>query len=235
MTLKTRLTELINDMRDEQLAFDSGLTPADRDEIGQPDNWSAKDMLAHNIVWAGRRLGNLELLEKGEKPPQVSYGDFEEPNRAIFEENRDASWAAVQEMIVDTYGRLDAYLERTSEPDLLVVPEFDERPIWRIIAGNFISHPMWHLWEYLERHGYASVRYGEPFAQRMLVLHEDDAWHGLVYYNLACQHALTGNSAEAIKNLAEALQLNPGLAEWSQQDNDLNSIREEAGYKALYD
>ena len=34
--------------------------------------------------------------------------------------------------------------------------------------------------------------------------------------------------------LAEALRLNPDLIEWSKQDSDLDSIRDDPAYQALY-
>jgi tetratricopeptide (TPR) repeat protein len=53
---------------------------------------------------------------------------------------------------------------------------------------------------------------------------------GVVQYNLACHYALAGETETAIKKLREALELNPELAEWSKEDSDLASIREEPGY-----
>ena len=59
-------------------------------------------------------------------------------------------------------------------------------------------------------------------------------WVGVTRYNIACAQALTGELEEAIQNLSEALKLNPGLIEWSKQDPDFDSIREEEAYKAIY-
>ena len=96
---------------------------------------------------------------------------------------------------------------------------------------------MFHLWEYLEKHGYSDLipdLFGERFFEKMQALHDDDGWRGSVYYNLACHYALTGDKDKAVENLAHALRLKPGLTEWSQQDSDLDSIRETEGYKAIF-
>ncbi len=54
-------------------------------------------------------------------------------------------------------------------------------------------------------------------------------------YNLACQYSLLGTTAEAIRELQEALTLNPGLTDWSKQDPDLDAIRDEPEYQAIYE
>jgi hypothetical protein len=46
---------------------------------------------------------------------------------------------------------------------------------------------------------------------------------------------LLGDKETAINELREALKLNPGLKEWSQQDPAFQPIRGKAGYKALYE
>jgi hypothetical protein len=237
MTLNTRLTELLHFMRDELLAFDDRLTESQRAETGAPDHWSAKDEVAHCIVWTGRTLADVQAIAAGEPKPERESEDFDEENLLIFERHRNDTWEEVKEMVLDTYGRLDAFLDGKSEDDLLAHPEEQEYPVWREVAGNGISHPMFHIWEYLEKHGHAgqiSCLFGNAFFDRMLALHDDPGWQGTATYNLACQHALSGQSEQAIEYLDRALHLNPGLKEWSRQDSDLDSLRDMPGYQALY-
>jgi len=56
-----------------------------------------------------------------------------------------------------------------------------------------------------------------------------------VKYNLACHYSLLGAAAEAIRELQESLALNPGLIDWSKQDPDLDAIRGEPEYQAMYE
>ena len=49
-----------------------------------------------------------------------------------------------------------------------------------------------------------------------------------------CAYALAGQKDKAIAKLGQALRLQPDLTEWSQQDPDFASIREDAAYLALY-
>jgi hypothetical protein len=44
-----------------------------------------------------------------------------------------------------------------------------------------------------------------------------------------------GDKQKAINELRQALRLRPDLTEWSQQDPDFEPIRDEAGYKAIYE
>jgi tetratricopeptide (TPR) repeat protein len=74
----------------------------------------------------------------------------------------------------------------------------------------------------------------EEAAKLLLELDESQSWQGVVGYNLACHYALAGETKIAIEKLREALELNPELTEWSKEDSDLASLREEPGYIALY-
>ena len=238
MTLNKRLSDLLRTMRDEVLDFDGRLNDEQRAETGLPDAWSAKDEVAHCMVWAGRTLDDIQAAAAGEPTPEPESDDFSEENRIVFERHRDDTWEQVKKMVEGTYGRAIAFVDGKAESDLLAHPEGLEYPVWREIAGSYISHTMFHIWEYLEKHGYASEIpgiFGEQFFERVIALHDDPGWRGTAYYNLACQDALNGNSEQAIAYLSQALHYNPNLIEWSQQDSDLDSLRELDAFKALYD
>ena len=53
-------------------------------------------------------------------------------------------------------------------------------------------------------------------------------------YNLACVYALSGLKDQAIQAVKESFPLNPYLVEWSKKDSDLDSIRQEPAFLALY-
>lgn len=52
-------------------------------------------------------------------------------------------------------------------------------------------------------------------------------------YNLACCEARLGETEEAIKHLAAALELRPSLAELAREDSDLDAIREDTRFEEL--
>ena len=87
----------------------------------------------------------------------------------------------------------------------------------------------------LTRHGQAALatRMGEEGAARLGALDDSPTWRGEILYNLACQFALNGDRAKALALLTESLSLQPGLREWSTQDADLVSLREDPAFLAL--
>jgi hypothetical protein len=53
-------------------------------------------------------------------------------------------------------------------------------------------------------------------------------------YNLACLYAVTGRPHRALKLLPEALRLDPWLVEFSKHDADLETLRNDPAFQALY-
>ena len=85
------------------------------------------------------------------------------------------------------------------------------------------------------RHGQAALatRMEEEGAARLGALDDSPSWRGEILYNLACQFALNGEHEKALVLLTESLSLQPGLREWSTQDADLVSLREDPAFLAL--
>ena len=161
-------------------------------------------------------------------------------NAREFEEYRDRPWSEILEQAAEATRQLVEQVEGRSEVELRgteTLPWQEGRPLWRLIAGSSYIHPMtMHLAPiYVERgeKEYATELQREG-AELLGELDEGESWQGLVRYNLACHYALVGEVTEALEKLREALGLNPGLTEWSQEDPDLASIREEPDYQALY-
>jgi hypothetical protein len=240
MTLNNRLSDLLDYMLHVQLTLDKRLPEEELARAGAFENWSIKDTLAHNAEWDNRHRAELEAIERGEQLPGPDDGDDEEDreNALIFEMHRDKSWDEVRDMLRDAYGRAGDYLGRVSEDTLVApYPADPDRPSWRFLAGNHVLHPMIHIWEYLKQNDHAGLvpeLFGEPFAERLLAVSDDPHWHGTTLYNLACMYALAGKTEQAIEQLGQALAMEPGLTEWSQQDADLDSLRGEPAFQALY-
>lgn len=66
--------------------------------------------------------------------------------------------------------------------------------------------------------------------EQIVSLNPDDAY---AHYNLACGYSRTGRSAEALRELAEAIRLDPKLATAALGDTDLIPLRETTEFKQL--
>ena len=235
MARKELLAELLKQGYETELAYVAGLTDEERAQVGAVDDWSAKDAFAHVAMWKEYRVSDIQAVIQGGDPNQIE--DFDHENALIFEKYRDKSWEEVMAFAARAHHALFGQLQAMSEAELEM--DWQEgRPIWRIIAGNGYSHPLMHVAGYYQAQGdnkrageLMTVMLGEP----LLGLDDSPTWQGTTRYNLACGHSLLGRKEKALAELAEALALEPTLKEWSQQDADLDPLRGEAAYKALYE
>jgi tetratricopeptide (TPR) repeat protein len=103
-------------------------------------------------------------------------------------------------------------------------------------VGNGCSHNLLHLGQNLAERGELkeAAALQEWLAQALIDLDNRPANRGLALYNLACFYATTGQAAKALPLVKESLSLREDLREWSQQDSDLDSLREMAEFKTLY-
>lgn len=237
MELKVEILDLIQRAHEEEQAFAARLPDEERATIGTLERWSAKDLVAHMMVWQERLAQNIHAGSRGETPPAV--GDVDQANAEIFEANRNRSWGDILAYAARAYGSLAETVHAMRDGDLLstqVLPWQNNRPLWRTIVGTGYSHPISHLTQYYAEH--AQVRRGtelsEEAADRLAQLDDSPDWRGVVRYNLACYYALAGQAEKAMDALREALRLAPDLTEWSKQDPDLVSLRERPDYQSLY-
>ena len=221
-----------------EIKFIAELSAADREAEGTLEHWTAKDVIAHNSHWRKHHAENLLAALEGSAPSDTE--DIDHANADIYNQYHDQSWETVEALAKSSCERMRAALtaaggaglERT---DLL--PWQEGRPIWRFLVGNAYTHPIIHLSDWHIKKG--DKRRAAEMYREMISLLEglDDSpdWQGTIRYNLACSYSLVGETEKAINTLRKALELNPALTEWSQQDPDFEPIRGEAGYLALFD
>ena len=238
MELKSKLIELIKHASEEEQALFARLSEDERAVRGEPDRWSPKDVIAHLAAWKTRLAENLASAARGETP--VRDEDYEAVNAKVFELNQDRSWSEILQEAAEASQQLVEQVEKRSEAELRgteTLPWQEDRSLWRLIVGNAYTHVIaMHLGPLLIERGekeYAT-ELQEKAAKLLSELDESQSWQGAVRYNLACHYALAGETETAIEELREALELNPELTEWSKEDSDLASIREEPDYEALY-
>ena len=228
--LKTRLLDLARQSHAFQRAFVADLSPAERDAGGTWENWSIKDELAHVIAWQLNAVARLAALVDHEVLPDFS--DIEKINRAIYATNRDRTLA---EIVTDgdrAVADFAALIESLSDDDLTQPARFSDqetRPIAALALTDLYWHPVTHYsYHYLRRGDVA--RAAEMQQACVDAVADVTEWYGTARYNLACFYALSGQKDKALQELRESLQLRPDLIEWSQQDPDLVSLRDDPSH-----
>jgi hypothetical protein len=230
-----RMIDLIEQAEQQLIGF---LSQAERQRTGVPDDWAPKEIMAHNAGWIDRQVDNIRSCREGAEPKlydnylELNDRDFEAYHRLSWEESLDRSIAARE--------RIRNLLDDLSEAELEsseVIPSDPARPTWQRIVGTAIEHPIIHLGGIFNQIGKAEEmnRFQETLTRELIHLApEDKNWQGIVIYNLACQHALAGQKTKAIEELKKGLRLNPSLIEWSKEDTDLDSLRDDPDYQAIY-
>jgi len=238
MKVREKLVEILERTREEEERFIAGLSDEERAAVGTPETWAVKDTIAHLAEWklrAGQRLA----AARQDETPATFDGDIDDLNAAIFERYRDQSWDEVVRALERAHQDMVAHIEALSEEDLVDAERFpwqEGRPLWRTAAGNGCIHPALHLVDLYLKRGERdhAVEVQEEMTPLLTALDDSATWQGITTYNLACVYALAGAKGRAIDKVGDALRLNPDLIEWSKEDPDLASIREEPGYQALY-
>lgn len=233
MNRKSALLDAIRYIASLEQNFINGVSEADQKATGTIDQWSAKDLIAHNAAWKDdmyRRLAGEEL------PP---IDDLEVINAELFAAYQDKPWDELVNFTLFVQAILESTVAGLEPEELdgykpLGWPE--GTPVWRSIAGTTCIHPLVHLSENAIERGDAqhAVQLQKNAVPVLQEIDDSPQWRSNLVYNLACQYALAGDSQNAILQLGEALRLNPDLAEWSQQDSDLDSLREHPAYQVLY-
>jgi hypothetical protein len=237
MSRQSQIMDLLHHVLEEERAFLAGVSAAERADAGTQDRWSAHDVVAHIAEWKERQARRIELSERGEDLP--STNDIDSANRMIFETHHHKKWDEVTVLLEHANEHLARMVQSLPGDALDQTDRYPWQngvPLWRRIVGNGVSHPVTHMSAYDQEHGrstQADLRQ-EAVAQLLLNLDGDPQWHGIVRYNLACHHALGGHTQTAVEGLQQALALNPSLLDWSKEDPDFASIRQDPAYQALY-
>ena len=238
MERKTLLLDLLKQVHEMEMNFVDAWSGQERARIGTLEDWSAKDVISH--ITARKALMADSLLAISEARALAGSEDLDHENAILFKEYHDKIWDEVLRLAADAFQRVLAQVESLGELELARGARFfpwqRERPMWRLIVGSGCIHPIAHMAEFLRRRGdraRAGRMMGE-MARSMVSLDDSSDWQGDVKYSLACHYSLLGAKAEAIRELQESLVLNPGLTDWSKQDPDLDAIRGEPEYQAIY-
>jgi hypothetical protein len=236
-TMKRELTELLQKGYQVEREFIAALSDEERNADGSFEHWTAKDSIAHNAYWRKHHAEDVLAVLAGKTPTHI---DDDQINDEVYSRYQDQSWEDIDTLVDMGMKRMGEAIASISEEDLQrhdFYPWEQGVPLWREIVGNIYMHPVIHLsdWHIKRGHPARAAEMYQETTRQLTSLNDSPEWQGTIRYNNACSFSLLGDKETAINELREALQLNPGLTEWSQQDPDFEPIRGEAGYKALYE
>lgn len=232
------LIGLLERAYETQSAWIRGLSDAERNAIGTPEQWSAKDMLAHITFWQQVTVERLAAARRGEEPR--AFGDFQPVNERIFEERRTQPWEQVLAGAERTYAALTEQV-RAIDEQMLTDPQRFAWTRGQALSASILGNGFWHPLEHVAR--FYAARGEQERATELLeqAIVQEKALErlpndrGAALYNLACFYATTGQPDKALPLLPEALRLRPDLVEWSKQDSDLDALRDVPAFKALFE
>jgi hypothetical protein len=216
----------------------SSLSEEERNQDSAPDEWSIKDNFAHMYAWFGVLAGRL--AGKPDEDLRPNFDDFNETNLWFYEKYKDLTWEQLLSDLSESQQELLTQIEAQNEEAFTSTDQYvwqRERPLWQAIMGTTLDHISLHLADlYNKREDKTSglrVIQTSTDAVMPLLGNMPDA-QGVYLYNLGCYYALAGDKERAISHVRQALPLRPSLVEWSEQDSDLDSLREEPEFQALF-
>lgn len=241
--IKTLMSELLREARAQEETMVASLSAAEREAIGTPQSWSAKDFVAQIAFWKHLQTGKLQTALRGEPLPEWTSSEVVDPlDAANYVRWQHQPWEAIAAEALRAYQVLLAQVETMSEREL-ADDSRDGGALWPETLGNGIWHP------YSQLIRLAESRYDTTGKQRILqarlatnervlaILAATGATNesrANQMYNMACYYALAGNADRALALLAEAFYLRARLMAFAQHDSDLDTLRELPAFQALF-
>ena len=202
----------------------------DEDAVIRPatvGEWSAKDVQLHLAAWRGIEARRLHATRHG-RPYHPSDPAVDDPvdasNAALHARYADHSWADAERQADASVDELLGAIEGSSNEVLCECHDS--------IAGigvNGVNHAIAHLSDIASLGG-GQQRYDVLARQVEAVLHRGHLPprdSGVLLYNIACHHALSGEPDEARRVLQTAFAQRRDLVEVARDDTDLAAIHDD--------
>ncbi len=199
------------------------------EDRGSPDNWAAVPLVAHNNQFKTEQAERLRCVLSGQVPP--AYGEIDHSSAAVYQgylaQPPDAVLAACRQVAAQLIDGTWA----VPDEDLLDParhPWLNGRLLWLQVVVRGFWHPTGHLGDYYLAHGQPerAVALQEQGLAMARYLDAPAPAAGMAGYSLACAQARAGDTDQAARALAEAIEANPDLRANASRDPDLKVVRE---------
>jgi len=233
--LKDALLDFLELIKNEIAAFERGLTEKQKGEKGSLRKWSAKDMLSHLVFWGNHFNSQIEKVKKGEEVPQA--GDYlDQVNDGVLIEHMDQPFSEALIEFNRSFQESTAILKSFSADELNDKEKYEylsSRSLLDSALGTLGWHIAHHISDFYVKNGQIekAIALQEKYTKMVRYF---PTWEANGIYNLACFFALIGEKEKAINNLRTSFITRPDLIELSKKDSDLDTLREDSNFKALF-
>jgi hypothetical protein len=225
------LAELLQITRSAERDLFAMLTQEQRDASGTIGQWSARDVLAHLAAWRAIEARRLQATVRGEPYPADDpsvHERIDDSNATLYAERAAWTWEMVDAAADASVRELAAAIELSSHD---VLCECEDTVTG--IGSNGANHAMAHLSDIarLAEDAGGQKRYRQFTQEVETVLarrHLRPRDTGVMLYNIACHHGVTGELDEARRLLRLAFTFRPQLRESAKDDPDLASLPDAA-------
>lgn len=237
--IKPRVLALLHFAHQQEQQVMSTLSEAERSASGIADNWSAKDFLVNIMLWKELQTQKLATAVRGETPPDWrDHQLVDQINTSAFEKYQMVPFQEVQQEAERIFKTFIAQGESLSEEEFTDASRYawsDGEAFWEETLGNGLWHPFAQIVALSMRRGERETAVQLQDVLLEAVRQADlPGTFGSALYNQACFYALNGWPEKALSLLPQALRVKPTLVEWSRHDSDLDSLRADPRFQAIY-
>lgn len=236
--MKPRILALLHFARQQEQQLVDRLSVTERDATGTADAWAAKDFLVNIMLWKQLQTQKLAMALRGE--PLPVWRDMDVVHRIDSEAFTRHQHDSFQKVLVEAeriYSAFIAQVESMSETELTAPDRWQEgEPLWHETLGNGLWHPCNQMTGcYLKRGDRQSaLQLQKTLLEAVRLAELPSETLGVAIYNQACVYAVNGWPEKALLLLPEALRLRPTLIEWSKHDTDLDTLRADPAFEAIF-
>lgn len=238
--MKSRILSLLDFARQQEQQMINRLSDSERSASGTADHWAAKDFLVNILTWRRLQTQKLATALRGENPPV--WRDMQlihQINYQAFSDYQNHSFQAILVEAEDVYQAFIAQVKSLNEEELTDPHRYDWQegePLWGETLGNGLWHPCQQLTNFYlqsDRRD-AALQLQEALLEACRKAELPSEKLGSTMYNQACVYATNGWPEKALQLLPEALRLRPTLIEWSRHDTDLDGLRANPAFQAIF-
>jgi rhodanese-related sulfurtransferase len=238
---KADIVALLQFARQQEETMVERLTESEKSAVGTKERWSARDYLGNILLWKELQTQKLQAVLRGETPPVWTDSELiHQINDRGFQRFQHSLFSQVVDEAEPVFVAFLSIVESLSEEEL-TDPQRFPRQEGEALWGETLGNGVWHPCSQIAAFYLHSDRMSAAFelqeklleAVRQASLPAENL--GVAIYNQACFYATNGRPEQALALLPEALRLRPTLIEWSKHDSDLDQLRADPAFQAIFD